>query len=206
MARIITHADISTVPDGGMLELPEGAQLTPLAAERARARGITVHTVREAVPPGLIEEVTQKILFRLGALGGAQVQHIEHLVTEVVRELSGGAPGGAAGTIAGIDYCAAYLEQERARQRRRAVITTTGRNAKGIVARITAAIADLSGDILDISQTLVGDYFTMILVVDTASLNVGFAEFKARLEEVTRELQIQCMVMHEDVVTSLSRV
>ena len=41
------------------------------------------------------------------------------------------------------------------------MLTATGRNQKGIVARLTTVIAELGGDILDISQTLVGDYFTM---------------------------------------------
>ena len=47
---------------------------------------------------------------------------------------------------------------------------------------MTARIAELGGDILDISQTLVGDYFTMIVVVDTATLDVAFADFKAAME------------------------
>src|SRR5262249_55893690 len=106
----------------------------------------------------------------------------------------------------GIDYCQMCLEQERARTRRRAVLTTTGKNTKGIVARVTAKIAELGGDILDISQTLVGDYFTMIIVVDTISLDVPFASFKDALEGEVRAMGLGCMMMHEDVVTSLHRI
>jgi ACT domain-containing protein len=62
------------------------------------------------------------------------------------------------------------------------------------------------GDILDISQTLVGDYFTMIIVVDTAVLDVPFASFKEALEAEVRAMGLSCMMMHEDVVSSLHRI
>jgi ACT domain-containing protein len=206
MARIITHADIAAVPDGGSLAVPDGAQLTPLAEERARARGIALR--RAAPPDALAQAVTQQVLARLGG-PSLDAADADQVVREVLAALGGdgaGAPDGTAGPPAALDYCAAFLEQERARARRRAVITTTGKNGKGIVARLTAVIADLGGDILDISQTLVSDYFTMILIVDTATLSSSFADFKAEVEGACRDLSIGCMVMHEDVVTSLSRV
>src|SRR5690242_15964675 len=60
-----------------------------------------------------------------------------------------------------LDYCALCIEQEQKRGRKRAVLTTTGKNRKGIVAKVTQVIAEAGGDILDISQTLVSDYFMM---------------------------------------------
>jgi ACT domain-containing protein len=104
------------------------------------------------------------------------------------------------------ELCASCREQERRASGRRAVVTTTGRNRKGIVAKIAQAIADAGGDIVDISQTLVADYFTMIIIIDLASLDVPFTELKARLTEMVRELGAECLVMHEDVVTALQRV
>ena len=88
----------------------------------------------------------------------------------------------------------------------RAVVTTTGKNQRGIVARIAQAIADAGGDIVDISQTLISDYFTMIIIVDTAALSVPFAEFKSRLERTVATAGAECLVMHEDVVNALQRV
>jgi ACT domain-containing protein len=86
------------------------------------------------------------------------------------------------------------------------VVTTTGKNARGIVAKIAQAIADAGGDILDISQTLVSDYFTMIIIVDTSSLAVPFAEFKADLTRAVAALGAECLVMHDDVVSALQRI
>ncbi len=104
------------------------------------------------------------------------------------------------------ELCASCLEQERRKVGRRAVVTTTGKNRKGIVANIARAIADAGGDILDISQTLVADYFTMIMIIDLTGLEVPFTELKARLTEMVRALGAECLVMHEDVVTALQRI
>ena len=117
---------------------------------------------------------------------------LKRLVQEVMREVAAEGPGSAPGP---------------ARKRSgRAVDTTTGKNQRGIVARIAQAIADAGGDIVDISQTLVSDYFTMIIIVDTAELSVSFAEFKAKLERTVATAGAECLVMHEDVVNALQRV
>ena len=86
------------------------------------------------------------------------------------------------------------------------MVTTTGKNQRGIVAKIAQAIAEAGGDIVDISQTLVGDYFTMIIMVDISALAVSFVEFKSRLEHAVGALGAKCLVMHEEVVNALQRV
>ena len=155
------------------------------------------------VSPALVRQVARQVVMRMG---DAAPEVLEAVVAEVMRSISSGEADGLVEVSPGVDYCQACLEQDRARSRRRAVLTTTGRNQKGIVARITARIAELGGDILDISQTLVGDYFTMIIVVDTVSLDVPFAAFKDALEDEVRQMGLQAMMMHEDVVNSLHRV
>jgi ACT domain-containing protein len=119
---------------------------------------------------------------------------LRRLVTEVTRELvaKGDAPG-------------ARPEAGRAKADR-AVVTTTGKNQRGIVAKIAQAIADAGGDIVDIAQTLVSDYFTMIIIVDTSALTVSFAEFKARIERTVAAAGAECLVMHEGVVSALERI
>ena len=96
--------------------------------------------------------------------------------------------------------------EPRPRAQSRAVVTTTGKNQRGIVAHIAQAIADAGGDIVDIAQTLVSDYFTMIIIVDTSALAVPFAEFKRRVEQAVAAHGAQCLVMHEAVVNALQRI
>jgi ACT domain-containing protein len=222
MSRVVTQADVEAVPQGGTLSVEADAAVTPLAVEHAAARGVRI--LRHdggGDARGLVREVTRAVVSRLGEAGP---QVIEAVVAEVLAALgpAAAAPVSAGGTVTtargatllpladgaspGVDYCMACVEQERARQRRRAVLTTTGKNTKGIVARVTARIADLGGDILDISQTLVGDFFTMIIVIDVGSLSVSFEQFQDEVSRAVREMGCQAMMMHEDVLTSLHRV
>jgi ACT domain-containing protein len=209
MPRVVSHSDVEAVGPGGTITVEADAIVTPLALERAREQGVSIAlgTTTEAHSQSIIQQVTQLVVARLG---DASPEVLEAVIAEVVGALGSagiGPSGGATVEVGpGIDFCAMCLEQERARTRTRAVLTTTGRNQKGIVARVTARIFELGGDILDISQTLVGDYFTMIIVVDTASLRVPFAQFKDGLEAEVTQMGLQCMMMHEDVVTSLHRI
>lgn len=227
MSRIITHAELIAVPDGSVYHLDQGAELTPLAAERAQARGIRIersagpgrsaeHSVPAVAPEeldALIGQVTSQVIARLGRIRPEELDRISGRVASevlaVVTERERGSASGAAGPVgmpASADYCAAYIEQERSRSRRRAVITATGRNQKGIVARLTAVIAEQGGDILDIAQTLVGEFFTMLVIVDIAELAGSFADFKAAIQASAEQFGAQAILMHEDLVRSLHRV
>ena len=170
------------------------------------------------MPKDDLDQVTVRTVVRaaVARLGSAGPEVVEAVVSEVLAAIGGNAghvttPRGAvllpiAGGAPSFDVCASCIDQEQARKRSRAVMTTTGRNSKGIVARVTAHIAELGGDILDISQTLVGDFFTMIIVIDVASLSVPFERFQEELQEAARELGCQVMLMHEQVMSSLHRV
>ena len=59
---------------------------------------------------------------------------------------------------------------------------------------------------MDISQTLVGDYFTMLLIVDIGDLVASFADFKSAVQQACDQLGVQAILMHEDMVRSLHRV
>src|SRR5947209_10346020 len=205
MPRVVSHTEVAAVADGTTITVDADTIVTPLAAEEARARGITIARSNAAgVAPTLVRQVARQVVARMG---DAQPEVLEAVVAEVMSAIGTGEASSSLVEVGpGIDACQACIDQERARTRHRAVLTTTGRNQKGIVARVTARIAELGGDILDISQTLVGDYFTMIIVVDTASLDVPFAQFKETLETDIQALNLSCMMMHEDVVSSLHRI
>ncbi len=206
MPRVISHSEVEKVGQGGTLTVDEEAILTPLAAEVARARNVQI--VRGARAGGtdaqmqMIRQVTQQVVEKMA---DADPAVLEAVIGEVVGALES-SPDGLVEVGPNIDYCAMCVEQERSRHRARAVLTITGRNQKGIVAHITSRIADFGGDILDISQTLVGNFFTMIIIVDAKSPSVPFEEFKNAVEKSVAEMGLGCMMMHEDVVASLHRV
>lgn len=207
MARIVTHAEVTNVPDGGELIIEPGAELTPLARERADARKIRVSVGTPRLSEDTMQvaaRVAEQIIMRLGKSDSSVV---EKVASEVLAALgSGQSPESAPGLPPSADYCSAYQESERSRARRKVVITSTGRNQQGVVAKLTAILAELGGDILDISQTLVGDYFTMLLIVDIAEMKVDFSQLKTALQQAAEAMGIHVMLMHEDLVRSLHRV
>jgi ACT domain-containing protein len=160
----------------------------------------------------LIARVSRQVARRTG---NTRADIAQIVAAEVTSALSSPSPSSSSSSFSSppstalseaAHLCASCLEQERRKTGRRAVVTTTGKNRKGIVAKIAQAIADAGGDILEISQTLVSDYFTMIIVIDMSSLEVPFTELKSRLTEMVRALGAECLVMHEDVVSALQRV
>lgn len=218
ITRVVTHAEVVTLPDRGVLTLEEGAELTPLAAERVAARGIEVRRAGTshgdaAGTQAAVEQATRQVLQRLSERLGTGL-------SELPPDLASDLPGKIAqevlravqeptaqevGLPPAADYCAAYLHAEKQHARRRAVLTATGKNQKGIVAHLTTLIADHGGDILDISQTLVGGYFTMLLIVDIADLTTTFAELKQALHDAATARGVQAILMHEDIVSSMHR-
>jgi ACT domain-containing protein len=219
ITRVVTHAEVVTLPDRGVLTLEEGAELTPLAAERVAARGISIRrgaaiSADAAGQLPAVEQATRQVLQRLSERLGTGLSELPPAVAgelsgriaqEVLRAVQD-APGREVGLPPAADYCAAYLNAEKHHARRRAVLTATGKNQKGIVAHLTTLIADHGGDILDISQTLVGGYFTMLLIVDIAELTTTFAELKQALSTAATARGVQAILMHEDIVSSMHRV
>jgi ACT domain-containing protein len=165
--------------------------------------------MKAADPDGDLRELVARVTRAVTARAGRRADLGAIIAAEVTAAVGAGAPEPArtAGEALGrVELCASCLEEARRKSGKRAVVTTTGKNAKGIVAKIAQAIAEAGGDIVDISQTLVSDYFTMIIVVDTSGLEVPFAELKARLQRAVGALGAECLVMHEDVVNALQRV
>jgi ACT domain-containing protein len=202
MPRVVSHVEVEALPEGGTLHLEPDTIVTPLARERAEARRISI---TEGDSMSVVRQVTRSVVARLP---GEAPEAIEAVVAEILSALQHdgqrmhvGGPGSPS-----IDVCAACLESERARSRSRAVLTVTGVNKRGICAAVTVALADLGADILDISQTLVADFFTMVVVFDTRPLNVPFDEARATLETHLEGIGMKANVMHEDVLSSLHRV
>lgn len=204
LPRIVTHAEIAKVADGAAFYLEDGAELTPLASERARARGIQIH--RGSAPAPSTPEVLEAARRVLEQMGPIAPDSVERIVSEVVASLSERSGPALSGLPPSADYCATYLAAERRRAHHRAVLTASGRNQKGIVAGMATIVAELGGDILDISQTIVGDYFTLLLIVDTSDMNTTFESFKDALTQAAKQRGVQAILMHEDLVASMHRV
>lgn len=88
----------------------------------------------------------------------------------------------------------------------KAVITVLGKDRVGIIAAVTAALAENQVNILDISQTILQDYFTMIMLVELLEEKLTIPELSRLLDEVGESLGVQIRVQHEAIFTAMHRV
>lgn len=88
----------------------------------------------------------------------------------------------------------------------RAIVTVIGQDRVGIVAKVATALADCGANIEDISQTLMQDLFTMIMLVSINESVAGFSSVKERLKAVAEELGLKIELRHEDVFRFMHRV
>ncbi len=88
----------------------------------------------------------------------------------------------------------------------KAVITVVGKDRVGIIAGISTALAENHVNILDISQTILQDYFTMIMLVELDSERITIPALSVRLNEVGARLGVQVRVQHEAIFTAMHRI
>ena len=88
----------------------------------------------------------------------------------------------------------------------RAVITVTGRDSEGIIAAVSGYCAERHANILDISQTIVQDYFNMMMIVDTANSAKQLGDIVSELETIGQEIGVTIHCQNEDIFTKMHRI
>ena len=88
----------------------------------------------------------------------------------------------------------------------KAVITVIGKDSIGIISLVSGKCTENGVNILDITQSVMQDYFAMIMLVDTADMKTDFAAFSAELARTGSERGLDIRVMHEDIFKSMHHV
>ena len=88
----------------------------------------------------------------------------------------------------------------------KAVITVTGKDKVGIIAEVSAECSKFGANIVDISQSVMREYFAMIMLVEIENLSVSFKQFQNELGELGVGKNLDIRVMHEDIFNSMHRV
>ena len=88
----------------------------------------------------------------------------------------------------------------------KAVITVIGKDSIGIISLVSGKCSEYGVNILDITQSVMQDYFAMIMLVDTSAANVDFATLSAELARTGSERGLEIRVMHEDIFKSMHHV
>ncbi|WP_234123095.1 ACT domain-containing protein [Clostridium hydrogenum] len=88
----------------------------------------------------------------------------------------------------------------------KAIITVIGKDKVGIIANVSTILSELNVNILDISQTIMQEYFTMIMLADVSGATVSFDEVKQKLDEKGKELGVSIRIQNEGIFNSMNRV
>jgi len=88
----------------------------------------------------------------------------------------------------------------------KAVVTVVGKDRVGIIAAVCTQLSDYQVNVLDISQTVMQGYFTMMMVVDVEACPIPVAELAKALEEKGKEMQLSIRLQREDIFEAMHRV
>lgn len=86
------------------------------------------------------------------------------------------------------------------------IITVTGKDTVGIIARICTILADNRINILDITQTIVSGIFNMMMIVDTSSSNLPFDELNSQLHECGKGMGVHILCQKEEIFDKMHRI
>lgn len=88
----------------------------------------------------------------------------------------------------------------------KAIVTVVGKDAVGIIANVCVQLASFNVNVLDISQTIMQGYFTMMMAVDVSGCNVSLSELAVQMENKGKEMGLSIRVQREDIFEAMHRV
>ncbi|MBQ3872071.1 MAG: ACT domain-containing protein [Clostridia bacterium] len=88
----------------------------------------------------------------------------------------------------------------------KAIVTVIGKDQVGIIAGVCALMAERNINVLDISQTVMQEYFTMIMMVDLTLYSGSFEELQSCLDVWGRERNLSIRIQREDIFEAMHRI
>lgn len=88
----------------------------------------------------------------------------------------------------------------------KAVVTVVGHDSKGIIAKVSGKCAEAGANITEISQSVLKEYFAMIMVVEIDEINLPFTELVDQMKRLGDENGLDVRMMHESIFNSMHRI
>jgi len=88
----------------------------------------------------------------------------------------------------------------------KAVISVVGKDALGIIHKVSAKCVDAGANIVDISQSVMKEFFSMVMVVEIGELCVPFADFVDTMKMLGEENALEIHTMHEDIFAAMHKI
>ena len=89
---------------------------------------------------------------------------------------------------------------------KKTIITVVGKDTVGIIAKVCTYLSENGINILDISQTVVSDYFNMMMIVDLSKSSKEFADLSNDLENVGQDLGVSVKCQREEIFEMMHRI
>lgn len=89
---------------------------------------------------------------------------------------------------------------------KQAIITVLGRDRVGIIAAVSAELAKGEVNILDINQTILGDTFTMVMLVDYSAMKIEFSAMKDNLNKLSEQLGVEIRMQRKAIFDAMHRI
>lgn len=139
-------------------------------------------------------------------------QQIRKLVEEAVNQLGSNASGTAVEQV--VHEAVERMQPGnvtppapvQAPGQNRIIVTAFGKNRTGILAGLTAVLAESNCDILDLSQKILQEFFTIMLLVDISSSSLGFEQVKETVVQKGDSLGLKVIIQHEDIFNAMHRI
>ena len=88
----------------------------------------------------------------------------------------------------------------------KAIVTVVGKDQVGIIAAVCNNLANYNVNVLDISQTVMQGYFTMMMVVDVSAAGLPLAELAKKLDKKGEDMALSIRLQREDIFDAMHRV
>lgn len=89
---------------------------------------------------------------------------------------------------------------------KKALVSVTGIDRPGIIAKVSTALFEMNINVLEISQTILDGYFTMLMIVDITAAQAQFQDIAARMNEVGAELGEAISIQRTDIFDAMHRI
>lgn len=87
-----------------------------------------------------------------------------------------------------------------------AIITVVGSDQVGIIATVSAYLAEHRINIADITQTILSGNFVMMMMVDFSNADIAIDELRKSMQKIGSDMQVEINVMHEKVFSAMHRI
>jgi len=88
----------------------------------------------------------------------------------------------------------------------KAIVTVVGKDRVGIIANVCTALANYNVNVLDISQTVMQGYFTMMMATDVSASTVSMVKLSAELDRIGKEMGLSIRIQREDIFEAMHRI